>query len=125
MLTIIKYFEFEAAHKLPKHPGKCKFVHGHSYKLEIGISGLINPDTGMIADFSQLKLMVKEMIIDRLDHSYFNELNLGEFPSSCPTAENMVEWIVSQLQPRAALLGCEVVLVQLWETSGSRVEWRK
>ena len=125
MLAIVKHFEFEAAHRLPEHGGKCKYLHGHTYKLEVGVMGPVNPVTGMIADFKQLKDLVSDLVLDRLDHSCLNELGtIPGFPANCPTAENMVLWVVNQLQPRLAITGCELSLVRLWETSGSWVEWR-
>ena len=124
-IVIVKNFEFEAGHHLPNHSGACKYRHGHSYKLEVGITGPITPPTGMIADFKQLKDLVKELIIERLDHSYLNELDMvAGFPADCPTAENMVVWIAETLQPRLKITGCSLYVVKLWETSGSRVEWR-
>ena len=122
MLTMFKRFEFEAAHQLPKHPGKCKFLHGHRYELEIGVSGEIDPRTGMIADFKNLKTLVQEQIIDPLDHSYLNEV--AGFPGECPTADNTVQWIVDRLQARIKATGCELAVVRLWETSGAWMEWK-
>lgn len=125
MLIIVKHFEFEAAHRLPDHPGKCKYLHGHSYKLEVGVSGPVDQKTGMIADFKQLKTVINEAIIDQLDHSCLNDLSsLAGFPAENPTAETMVLWMVKQLKTRLACTGCEVSLVRLWETSNSWVEWR-
>jgi 6-pyruvoyltetrahydropterin/6-carboxytetrahydropterin synthase len=128
MLMIIKKFEFEYAHKLPNHPGKCKFLHGHRGELEVGIAGPVDIDTGMIMDFSMLKKMVKERVIDILDHSYLNELAiLPGFPCGRPTAENIIRWIVNELKKGLLSydLTCELVMVRLWETSGSLVEWTK
>lgn len=124
-LMIVKHFEFEAAHRLPAHPGKCKYLHGHTYKLDVGVSGSLNSQTGMIADFKQLKDMVADRIIERLDHSCLNDLDMVHgFPADCPTAENMVLWMVEQLRTGLQTTGCELSLIRLWETSGSWVEWR-
>jgi 6-pyruvoyltetrahydropterin/6-carboxytetrahydropterin synthase len=124
-IVIVKNFEFEAGHHLPNHQGACKYHHGHSYKLEVGVSGTVDVKTGMIADFKQLKDLVKELIIDRLDHSYLNDnVGMAGFPSDCPTAENMVLWMVKVLEARLKITGTELALVKLWETSGSRCEWR-
>jgi 6-pyruvoyltetrahydropterin/6-carboxytetrahydropterin synthase len=125
MLILIKRFEFEAAHRLPKHPGKCKYLHGHRYELEVGVTGPLNPDTGMIADFKALKDLVHDMIIDRLDHACLNELDkMSGFPASNPTAEEMVFWMVAQLNKQVTITGCTLAFLRLWETSGSWVEWR-
>ena len=47
--------EFDAAHRLDKHPGKCKRIHGHRYKAILGVSGDVDPKTGMVVDFGDLK----------------------------------------------------------------------
>jgi len=126
MLTIIKRFELEAAHRLPKHQGACQRIHGHRYELEVGVSGSIDPKTGMIADFKNIKDLVKREVIEHLDHYYLNDLqHLPGFPVSCPTAENMVLWIVAKLQGQLKVTGCSLALVRLWETSSSWVEWRE
>lgn len=125
-LTIIKHFEFEAAHRLPNYQGPCNQVHGHSYKLEIGVSGPVGLDSGMIMDFKALKDLVKDWIIDRLDHFYLNDVRVYDFPGHCPTAENMVLWMVNTLTGRLKVIdpSLELGLVRLWETSGSYCEWR-
>ena len=133
MLTITKIFKFEAAHFLPHYEGVCKEVHGHSYKLEVGIGGPIDGKSGMVIDFSRLKLIVNQEIIDHLDHSFLNELKsepgeLGiNFPWENPTAENMVQWIGYRLQNRwdGTREDGEVVLLRLWETTTSHAEWKK
>lgn len=130
MLMIVKEFEFCCAHRLPQHKGACYRLHGHNYRLEIGITGPIN-DEGMIADFKQLKDLVNEHIIDKLDHYYLNDLNMAfpndpdikNFPAD-PTAENMVMWMAKALAPPLAKTGTELALIRLWETSTSYCEWR-
>lgn len=69
-LTISKTFTFEASHVLPKHPGKCSRLHGHSWVLTIGVSGLVNPETGFVVDYAELKKCVDEHVIEKLDHTH-------------------------------------------------------
>lgn len=118
MITVTKHFEFESAHCLENHPGKCKHVHGHSYKLEVEVSGEKN-DQGMIIDFGDLKSIVNIEIIEELDHKMLNEV--FDFPA---TAENMVEWIASKL---GAVLreqkAVHLKRIRLYETSSSYAEW--
>jgi len=119
MLSITKQFEFEAAHFLPNHQGACCRLHGHSYKLEIEISGETNTDDlsasyGMIMDFGDLSKIVKENIIDVLDHHNLNTI------ISDPTAENLVLWIKEHLPIKAPLSR-----IRLWETSKAYCEWRR
>lgn len=119
MITVTKIFKFDAAHLLPEYEGKCKNLHGHSFVLDVEIAGMYNGpkvyDT-MVLDFGDLKQIVTEEIIDRLDHHYLNEIIPGP-----PTAENMVGWIARILGER----GLDVVRVNLWETDTSCATWRK
>jgi len=120
-ITVVKEFTFDAAHYLPNHPGKCKNIHGHTYRLQVGYKGDINPDTGMVIDFSDIKELVKEEIVDKLDHQFLNQLSSTDgFPSHLSTAENMVIWIVNKLIPIAGRL----CFVRLYETPTSYAEWR-
>ena len=132
MLTITKRFEFDAAHQLPFHQGKCKNLHGHRYVLEVTLKGKItpelpwngvqstNPSAGMIMDFGILKKIVKNLVIDIYDHQYLNVY----FEN--PTAEKMVVAIAFEL--RQAIKKNEntnAILwkVRLYETPGSWAEW--
>lgn len=121
-INVVKFFEFEAAHFLPNYDGCCKNIHGHTYKLQIGITGDINHVTGMVQDFSTLKQTVKKAIIDHLDHKMLNEITLNNFPHKNPTAENMVVWMKGILENT---LACDIYLIRLYETSTSYAEWRK
>lgn len=121
MLSVTKIFEFEACHHLPNYDGACKNLHGHSYKLEVTVGGLINrdessPKCGMIIDFKDLKALVDEVAVNKYDHT-----NLNQF-FDCPTAENMVNTIahdiIRELPDDLTLISCK-----LWETSTSYAEW--
>jgi len=61
-------FQFDAAHRLMHHKGKCKNLHGHTYRGEIEFVGKIDPETGMVQDFSDLKALV-ETQIQAFDHT--------------------------------------------------------
>lgn len=118
MITVTKHFEFESAHCLENHPGKCRNVHGHSYKLEVEVSGEKN-DQGMIIDFGDLKSIVNIEIIEKLDHKMLNEV--FDFPV---TAENMVEWIAQKLEPVLwDHFQVSLERIRLYETSSSYAEW--
>ena len=119
MITVTKIFKFDAAHLLPEYEGKCKNLHGHTWRLDVEVDGMRNGpkvyDT-MVLDFGDLKRIVNEAVIDKLDHHYLNEIIPGP-----PTAENMVRWI-AHLLIEARL---EVVSVRLWETDTSFATWRR
>lgn len=121
MVNVTKLFEFEACHHLPHYDGACHNIHGHSYKLEVTVSGQVSknendPKCGMIIDFKDLKAIVKSVAVDKYDHSNLNEF----FPN--PTAEIMVKQIavdiMSKLPQGVYLMSCK-----LWETSTSYAEW--
>lgn len=107
-------FDFEAAHKLPHHPGKCKNLHGHSYHLVVSVDRPVAADTGMAIDFSDLKAVVRRQVVDRLDHTYVNDMIEN------PTAEVMAVWIWNAL--RDSMPG--LAEVTLWETRSCAVVYR-
>jgi 6-pyruvoyltetrahydropterin/6-carboxytetrahydropterin synthase len=107
-------FDFEAAHRLPRHPGKCRELHGHSYRLGVGVERSVDPDSGMAIDFADLKQVVQSRIIDVLDHRSVNELIEN------PTAEVMAAWIWNRLAPELAGL----VEIELHETRNCSVVYR-
>ena len=113
-MIVRRRFEFEAAHKLPNHPGKCRELHGHSYKLFVKVERAVDESSGMVIDFSDLKAIVKESVVSRLDHVYVNDL------IDNPTAERMVQWIWNELTP--LLSGLEEI--ELQETSNCSVIYR-
>lgn len=121
MLSITKLFEFEACHWLPYYKGACNNLHGHSYKLEVTVQGepiedTENPSYGMIMDFKDLKNIVKEVAVDKYDHSKLNDF----FPN--PTAEIMVKKIAVDIMARLPV-GVILTSCKLWETSTSYAEW--
>lgn len=117
-VLISKEFTFDSAHHLHKYDGKCKSLHGHTYKLQVIMRG--KPDVrGLVIDFADIKRIAKERVVDLLDHRYLNEV----LPSMNTTAENMIVWMYEQLHeglvaegwhPRVSLE--ELVL---WETPTS------
>lgn len=109
-MQIRKRFHFEAAHALPSHPGKCARTHGHSYRLEVAISGPLHrdgPARGMVEDFDALEAIVRTEAIDALDHQTLNDLIEN------PTAEEILSWIWRRLEAKLTSLD-ELVL---WETA--------
>ena len=121
-IKIGRIFWFEAAHRLPNHEGKCSNRHGHSYKLIVEVEGLvqpniINPEAGMVMDYGRLKKVVTDLVLDRMDHAYLNDI----FPN--PTAENMVIYIATILKHQ--LLPATLTKVELWETRNSYAKWER
>lgn len=67
MTMITRRFEFDAAHRVTQHGGKCRNLHGHRYVVELTVSGEV-PEDGMIVDFGILKRIVGGWIDEHLDH---------------------------------------------------------
>ena len=95
-MELFKEFTFEAAHRLPGVPEnhKCARLHGHSYRVEVHVSGEVDPSSGMVMDFADIKVAFAP-IRDRLDHYYLNEVE----GLSNPTSENLARWIWRHLRP--------------------------
>lgn len=119
-ITVGKIFTFDSAHHLDNYNGKCANIHGHTYELEVAISGYPS-GSGIVMDFGILKSTVNSEIIDKLDHKNLNEVFDGEhgFGQFNPTAEMMVLEIYSVLYKKFAILGYRLEKVKLWEKIGS------
>lgn len=117
-MIVAKHFEWEASHQLPdkEEYGKCKNLHGHTYKLTVEISGNVN-DKGWVINFSTLKEIVNRVVIDRYDHKHLNEF------FTIPTAEIILNTIVNDLTEELIKLNVLLHSVTLYETSNSYVKW--
>ena len=112
-MEIFKVFQIEAAHFLPNVPSdhKCRRMHGHSFRIEVHVSGTVGDDTGWVMDFADLKRAFQPLF-DQLDHHCLNEIDGLENP----TSENLACWIWTRLQP--ALPGLSKIVIQETCTSG-------
>ena len=102
--TVTKQFKFSYGHSLPGYDGLCVNQHGHNCTMEVSISKALDgskaPD-GMICDFSDLKMHVKRVVINKLDHKNLNDIPINSFGTklheevikmkNMPTAENMID----------------------------------
>jgi 6-pyruvoyltetrahydropterin/6-carboxytetrahydropterin synthase len=95
-MEIFKEMTFEAAHLLPNLPDghKCRRLHGHSFVVQIHVSGDLVPQLGWVLDFADMKKAFQPMY-DQLDHHYLNEIPGLENP----TSENLARWIWKGLKP--------------------------
>lgn len=118
-MEISKEFHFEASHILPKHPGKCARLHGHSWVLKVYVKGEVAHETGFVMDYADITTVVQRQIIHELDHRHLGtfswqeptglDLSPGDIvqipvnwraslPSNFyPTSENLLMWIGSVL----------------------------
>jgi len=100
-MELRKTFQFEAAHLLPHLPKshKCRRLHGHSFKVDIAVTGDLDRQLGWVIDYADISAAFKP-IWERLDHRYLNQVPGLENP----TSENIALWIWNELQPRLPLL---------------------
>ncbi|MFH1722446.1 MAG: 6-carboxytetrahydropterin synthase QueD [Candidatus Altiarchaeota archaeon] len=112
-MKIGRTFHFDSSHHLANYKGACERVHGHTYRLEVVITDEVKDD-GMVLDFEELKNIIKEKVLEKLDHRDLNEV----LPN--PTAENIASWIWDNLSNDLSLNS-----IKLWEGHGKWVEIEK
>lgn len=142
MIRITKTFTFETAHVLYNYDGKCKNMHGHSYKLFVTVKGkpinnLDHPKNGMVLDFGDIKTIVKNEIVDLWDHAVLvngtsPHRELGEdleqkghkviYCTFQPTCENMLYAIAAKIKTKLPE-HTTLAYLKLHETENSYGEW--
>ncbi len=126
-MKIAKEFHWEMGHRLPEHFGKCKNIHGHSYRMIVELEGSLD-DQGMIMDYFDLKKIVIP-IIDELDHAfmvYERDKEIIKFLESVKskkmivdfqsTVENICRYILSQIQKQKMPNNVDKVKVRIFES---------
>lgn len=141
-IRITKQFSFETGHALYGYDGKCKNVHGHSYKLSVTVIGKpitdhSNVKFGMVIDFSDLKKIVREEIVDLFDHATVFNKNTPHVELAAelknrghhvilvdyqPTSENMVTDFAQKIKNRLPS-NIQLHSLKLQETETSFAEW--
>ncbi len=107
-MDVFKVFQIEAAHRLPNLPEdhKCYRLHGHSFRIEIHVSGDVGEDSGWVMDFADIKHAF-DPLFRQLDHRYLNEIDGLENP----TSENLARWIwqklIDDLPQMSKVIVCE------------------
>jgi len=84
MTRVRRRFRFEAAHELPNHPGKCRELHGHSFRLVVTVERPVEPESGMAIDFGDLRVGDSVMVVGRIrpeSGALLSSLNLAAFPT--------------------------------------------
>lgn len=139
LVRLTKRFSFEMGHALHNYDGNCRFVHGHSYKLYVTVMGKVKHEVGsvkdgMVIDFSVLKKIVKDKIVETYDHALvvskhdtrdFKQSDYNEriiFFDNQPTCENLLirfKEIIQDSLPQNLTLAN----VKLYETEDSYAEW--
>ena len=141
-IRITKRFSFEAGHALYGYDGKCKNLHGHSYKLSVTVIGTpitdkTNPKFGMVIDFTDLKRIVTEEIVDKFDHATIFNKNTPHVKLAKtlkdeghnvllvdyqPTTECMVTDFARKIIKRLPI-NLKLHSLKLQETESSYAEW--
>lgn len=148
MISVTKEYSWAMAHMLAEHPGLCKNIHGHNYKMEVTISkidieheGYADGEnsfkiTGMVMDFKDLKKIVQEKLVDKLDHAFmYNQFSTDDVELEVasilenhgkktykvnyrPTAENMAKDFYKILDMHMPI-GTNVTRIKIYETDTS------
>jgi 6-pyruvoyltetrahydropterin/6-carboxytetrahydropterin synthase len=141
VIRVTKEFAFEMAHALWQYDGPCKNVHGHSYRLFVTISGVPanvpgNPKNGMVMDFTDLKAIVRNEIVNVFDHAVVISRSFGREKTDIfeklfgntvlvdyqPTCENLVSDFAEKIIPLLPS-GVKLHNLRLFETATSYAEW--
>jgi 6-pyruvoyltetrahydropterin/6-carboxytetrahydropterin synthase len=113
---------FAAGHALRNYRGKCENVHGHNYKVQVIVRGERLDKTGMLADFVELKRLLRA-ISEPLDHVFLNDIE--PFNELNPSAENIAWYICEKLQEALKQENpVEVAEVKVWETDIQSATYR-
>lgn len=111
---------FDAAHELPGYDGPCRYLHGHTWDVEVTVSGTKLDDVGILYDFKDLKRDL-HTLLDTYDHGFINDVE--PFDTINPTAENLARVIYHEL---SALLPGHITLkdVAVWESPIAKLVYR-
>lgn len=121
-IAVTKRFTFDAAHQLPHHDGKCANMHGHTYVVEVTVSGhvqLSGPSEGMVVDFAKMSAYWKLRFEPLVDHRVLNETL-----DFLPTAEMLACWLMRGWDHWAQSYEVTLDSVRVWETPTSYAEVR-
>ncbi|MFT7664398.1 MAG: 6-pyruvoyltetrahydropterin/6-carboxytetrahydropterin synthase [Planctomycetota bacterium] len=125
--------DFCAAHRLhaPKMSdadnlavyGPCNTLHGHNYSVEATVRGVVAPETGMVMNLVDLMRLLKERVIDLVDHKYLNT-DVPFLEDVIPTAENLAVAFWERLQPEIEKFqGCQLIRIRLYESQNNVAEY--
>jgi 6-pyruvoyltetrahydropterin/6-carboxytetrahydropterin synthase len=117
-VELTKDYHFEAAHRLPMVPPdhKCARMHGHSFVIEVMVSGEVDPRAGWLIDFGEITAVVEPLLKGELDHRCLNDVPGLENP----TSEHLSRWLWERLRPR--IEGLSAITVH--ETCAARCTYR-
>lgn len=118
-LTVKEHFD--AAHALVGYPGECRKLHGHTWDVEVTVSGTELDEVGILYDFKSLKADLRA-VLSTYDHAYLNEVE--PFITMNSTAENLARVIWDELEKRIAPQ-VSLTEVTVWESPVASLKYRK
>lgn len=139
VMLITKTLEIDMGHRIPNHKSKCRNLHGHRYKIEVGVDDQVieakgRSDEGMVMDFSDLKEVLTEVIDKGFDHGFVmydhdeywmlfegmqREGQKIIFVPFVPTVENLAKWWFYLLKPKLEEKNIKLSFIKVWETPTS------
>jgi 6-pyruvoyltetrahydropterin/6-carboxytetrahydropterin synthase len=143
-LTVTKSIEWDMGHRIPYHKGKCRQPHGHHYRLEVSVRGVVKSgavvsDAGMVVDFGDLKEILYKHVYSICDHRFMVYKKDDLFMSAItqeieeefnyfvvdyiPTAENINLWCVANIKKNLPM-NLTLVSCRLYESKNHWVEWQ-
>ena len=108
--------DIASAHQLHGYEGRCKDLHGHTWKIEVTIQNETLDAIGMVADFRVMKKLLKEVLAP-IDHVFLNDLPY--FKTVNPTTENIAKYVYQQFSKACAPL--KLKQVEVWESESASV----
>jgi len=142
MYRVNKEYKFSSAHRLSKHAKRCKYIHGHNYRVQVQLESMELDNNDMVIDFSLLK-EIMDSVLDKYDHALILNSNDKElfnsidskyterhviFEGTDPTAESMSEkffWDIIQELKNRDLNHITLDVVKVWETDSAYAEFVK
>ncbi len=103
--------------------GKCSNVygHGHNYVLEVTVAGTVDPETGYVIDTKELKKIIRENVVDKMDHKNLN-MDVDFMTDVIPTAENIAIKVWEQLEDK--ITNGKLYSVKIYETENNYFEFK-
>ena len=117
-VELSKTYSFEAAHRLPLVPPehKCSRLHGHSFQVDVSVTGDVDERMGWLVDFADISAVAEPILLGQLDHRTLNDVPGLENP----TSERLCQWLWERLRPQ--LPGLSAITVH--ETCAARCTYR-
>lgn len=139
-MLVTKTIEIDMGHRVPNHKSKCKNLHGHRYKIEVGVDDKVIDeegvsDEGMVIDFGDLKEIMMQEIDEKFDHGFviyledvlvlqfrnFQRVHQQKiiFVDFIPTVENLAKYWYKLIKIKLEERGIKIKHIKVWETPNS------